>query len=265
MEPHLKILYITTFNKELYEASGKRLVKSFLKTKQDADMLICYENLNMDKHFQKLADQNFRFYNLAESKFLHSWLKENEDVIPPDYGGKAVKYEGSRAYLKWNLRSAGWFRKIATFHYALNFAEEYDVIVFIDSDAQFEKTIPKSVMSQALGKSDYFYHWGDGRKAKELGVESGFIGFKTSKNGLMVLNYWIDKYKDKAFEKYIRWDDGGMFGQVLKELDFKYGNDLVTDYKLPINQSHVLCRGIFANYISHDKGLHKRLGLTGNE
>lgn len=259
----MKILYVTTFNKELFAASGQKMLTSFFETQKNGDMLCCYENLNPQKSFKLFLKPNFKHYDLSTSEFLNKWLSDNKDVIPPQYGGIAIQDKKPQAFLGWNFRAAGWFRKIATLDYALQFKKEYDLIVFVDSDSKFLKNIDSQIFESILKDHDYFYHWGKERKKKELGVESGFIGFKTNKNGLDILNYWISKYKTKEFRRYLRWDDGGMFSNVLIENDFRFGHDLVSNYAdNGKSQSHVIERGVFAPYIIHEKGSHKRLGLT---
>lgn len=262
----MKILYVTTFNKELFDASGNKMLSSFFATQKNGDMLCCYENLNPHKHFKPFLKSNFKYYDLQNSEFLNRWLSDNKDVIPPEFGGQANKDKKPQAFLGWNFRAAGWFRKIATLDYAQQFKNDYDAIVFVDSDSKFLQSIDTKIFEEAFKNADYFYHWGKERQKKELGVESGFIGFKTSVNGLYILNYWINKYKTKEFRRYLRWDDGGMFSNVLIENNFKHGHDLVSNYDdNGKSQSHVVERGIFAKYIVHEKGLHKKLGLTNEK
>ncbi len=261
----MKILYLTTFNKEIFQASGEKMLDSFFATQEDGDILCCYEGLSL-KHFKKYKSTRLKLFDLDNSKFLKSWLEENKDVIPVEFGGTAIKEKRPEVYLGWNFRASGWFRKIVALDYAIQLASNYDAIVFVDSDSKFLKNIEISVYNSIFNEHAYFYHWGKERKKKFLGVESGFIGFKTNENGLKVLNYWIDKFRNKVFRRYMRWDDGGMFSNVLLELNFQDGLDLVTNYQeTGKSQSHVLERGIFGPYIIHDKGLHKRLGLTNEK
>lgn len=257
----MKILYVSTFNKKIFIASGRKMLDSFFTTQKNGDILCCYEEINPERNIKYINNKRFKHYDLGTSKFLNGWLEENKDYIPVEYGGLATKEKKPQAFLKWNFRAAGWFRKIASLAYAQNFVKNYDALIFVDSDSKFLKNI--TVFDEVFQDCDYFYHWGDERKKKDLGVESGFIGFKNTEKGLYTLNYWIDKFRDKQFRRYMRWDDGGMFSNVLHELNFQYGKDLVVDYKdKGKSQSHVIERGIFAEYIIHDKGLHQKLGLT---
>jgi hypothetical protein len=124
--------------------------------------------------------------------------------------------------------------------------------------------LPEIVIKNAFGKYSYFYHWGKDRPKKSLGVESGLIGFKNDKTGYRVLNIWIEKFKNKIFKRYLRWDDGGMFGNVVLENPDIKGNDLVVNYKdKSKSASHVINRGIFADYVVHNKGTHKKTVIKG--
>ena len=64
----------------------------------------------------------------------------------------------------------------------------------------------------------------------------------------------------------MRWDDGGVFGYVVLENEAILKHDLVEDYAdNNKSQSHVIERGMFRNYLVHEKGLHKRLGITNEK
>jgi hypothetical protein len=272
----MRILYVTTFNLKIWNASAKAMTESFFKSGTEGDLLLCHEGFKFDpkspKHItsRKVREKEqgrIRVYDLDKDSYLQNWLKENADVIPPEMGGTANKKKKPQAYLPWNFRAAGWFRKIATLNYALKtYGNEYDAIIFLDADSTITKKMTTSLISKVFGKYSFFYHWGRERPKKGLGVESGFIGFKMDKVGKHALEEWIGKYKDGIFRRYMMWDDGGMFGNVvleLKERENIVGHDLVTDYKENgKSQSHVIERGMLAEYFVHNKGLHKRLGVT---
>lgn len=267
----MNILYITTFNKKMWEVSGKNMVESFLRTNCEGKMLICYEGLKFSiKNFSPdmiaKAKDSVLLYNIEESEFLRSWLSENKDAIPPDMGGKANERNCPMAFLPWNLRAAGWFRKIVTFDYAMNtYGRDFDAIVFVDSDCEFKKGISSNLIEKAFNNTHVFYHWGKHRPQKGLGVESGFIGFTMDKQGKEILQYWIDKYKGKEFRRYARWDDGGMFSNVLIERKDIPVNDLVGDYESEGRKSHVVEHGMFKNYLVHNKGMHRNIGITNDK
>lgn len=264
----MNILYVNTFNEVIWNASGRTMIDSFVKTGSDGKMLVCYEGFKRDpiKTNRPWPESKFITYNLSNSSFLKKWLSDNKDIIPPDMGGEAHIKKKPAAFLPWNMRAAGWFRKIVAMDQAVNdFKDKVDCIIFVDSDCVFLKKIDENLIAKAFGKRHFFYHWGEERPKKGLGIESGFIGFKTTPEGLKVLNEWIDKYKTNSFRRYLAWDDGGMFANIVIECRERYGlegNDLVTNYNdIGKGQSHVIGRGLFAAHIFHDKGKHKKLGI----
>lgn len=253
----MNVLYVTTFNKNIYKFSGKPMLESFFKHQKD-DILCCFEEFD----FKDFNIPQVKKYNLKDSAFLNTWLEENKDVIPPEYGGVANPKKHPESYFPWNFRAAGWFRKIVSMSKALEFKDSYDAIVFIDSDSKVLQTIPNKLIKEAFSDKSCFYHWGKIRTENGLAVESGFIGFKTDVAGINLLELWINKFKNKVFKRYLRWDDGGMFSNVLLENDFKDSVDLVVDYsEIGKSQSHVIDRGLFKGYVLHEKGSHKRSGV----
>src|SRR5688572_30602062 len=141
----MKILYISTFNKEIYLASGEKMIESFFSTQNLGDIFCCYENLNYSKNFKFLKNPRFSCFDLSKSFFLNSWLSENKDLIPEAMGGIATPEKRPAAFLPWNYRASGWFRKIATFEKALEFVNKYDAIIFVDSDSKFLKPITNEI------------------------------------------------------------------------------------------------------------------------
>ena len=134
----MKILYVTTFNQRLYDATGKNMIESFVRYKTEGDLLIAYED-GLDKvipHHRK-----FIFHDLETDEFLSSWLKDNEDIIPTSLGGT---FDGEyELEAKFNQRASQWFRKIVALNKAMDL-KEYDAIVFLDSDTTINKNITAS-------------------------------------------------------------------------------------------------------------------------
>jgi hypothetical protein len=242
-------------------------------------LLVCseffkYDHQNPD-HIESRKSRRFAqkynrilSYDMTNNKFLKKWLKNNEKIIPVHMGGLATTKNCPRAFDPGNIRAAGWFRKIVSLNYALEkFGSDYDVIIFVDSDCIFKKNIDSGLIKKAFGDSSCFYHLGEERKKKGLGVESGFVGFRNNADGYGLLSIWISKYKDGSFERYDRWDDGGMLRYVLEENTNMSSTDLVRkgmkkkNAKNKERLSHVVEKGIFKNYLEHYKGLHKNLGI----
>ena len=66
------ILYVTSFNKKLYEATGKNMIESFVKWKVEGDLLITFEDsldLEIPKH------KKFLFHNLFNTRAASGFRK----------------------------------------------------------------------------------------------------------------------------------------------------------------------------------------------
>jgi hypothetical protein len=241
----MKILYVTTFNQRLYDATGKNMIESFVRYKTEGDLLIAYED-GLDKvipHHRK-----FIFHNLETDKFLSSWLKDNEDIIPTDLGGT---FEGEYTLkAKFNQRASQWFRKIVALNRAMDL-KGYDAIVFLDSDTSINKNLKSSKIEEIFDGQSMFYHLGPYRKESGTGIESGVIGFNLNEQGGILLACVINKFRSGDFKNYIRWDDGYIFRMVVEENPQIPARDLVD-----VRENDVVEYGPFAEFIVHEKGIH---------
>jgi len=272
----MNTLYVTTFTYEMFNASGKIMIESFMKNKIEGKILVCSEFFNYNsqdpdhlesRKSRRMAHKHKKIisYNMTNDNFLNAWLEKHKSIIPVHMGGAATIENCPRAFGPGNIRAAGWFRKIVALNHALQYhGKEFDCIVFVDSDCIFKKSVDSSMIKKAFSDGSCFYHLGKSRRKKGMGVESGFVGFKNDEDGYKLLDIWISKYRDGSFQNYDRWDDGGMLRYVIDENPNIGAKDLVRDYKqLPDGkgQSHVIDRGMFCNHIEHYKGLHKNLGI----
>jgi len=246
----MNILYTTTFNETLFNATGQGMITSFVRCKTEGDMLIAHEGVELPKH------RKFIEYDLSKDEFLNRWLKENEDIIPVALGGK---FEGEFEN-KFRHRASQWFRKIPTLKKAMEY--DYDAIIFVDSDVVFKfgerdgikEGLTSDYIFEVFGDCGMFCHYGEGRKARRLGVECGFVGFHMNNGGREFLEIVIDIFEDGKFRKYERWDDSYIFGEIIKSHPEIKINDLVENSL----ECDVVEEGIFNSYITHDKGVHWR-------
>lgn len=263
----MSIIYITSFSKDLYEASGKDMLKSYLDSGIQDTLVVAFEGFNMDNLFN---DPRIIKYDLNKSIFLKEWLFNNQDIIPTYLGGQAKQGINSDVFNNiWNRKASRWFRKIASFEYMIRrFSKTHDYIVWIDCDSLILKKIePNWIIEKAFQDKDLFYHLGPYRSKKETGIESGIIGFKKGK-GYQILQKVFDLYTSKQFRLIKRWDDGYVFRFVIEKC---LSLGLVTGVDLADSQNKisddgakldVICKGIFKDYVLHKKGLHKRLGIS---
>jgi hypothetical protein len=268
----IPLLFVTSFNKDLYEVTGKRLIKSINRNKITgiySKVLVTYEDFNFE-----IKEKNFFTYNLKNDEFLNNWLEKFKYLIPKQYGGTAleccckIKTERDKwyghfsgcAHSEWNRRASKWFRKIASLNYALTLNPEK--ILFLDSDVYFLRHVPFRVFNSIFSKNGLIYHLGKWRREQKTGIESGIIGFSREGGGFDFLNAVIDYFVSGKFQDHPRWDDGYIFRVVLDLFDKNklQSTDLVKDYR---KTSHVVNLGILRNFLIHDKGHHlKKYKIT---
>jgi hypothetical protein len=238
------VLYVTSFNKFLYEATGKNLLESFVLHKTDGNLLIAHEDeLDIPKH------KKFIFHDLDEDSYLQDWLEKNKNIIPSELGGT---HEGGFDH-KYHKRTSQWFRKIAALRHAINLG--YEKIVFLDCDVIFLQHLPKEKINEVFDNHSVFYHLGPYRKSKRTGIESGIIGFDMTKDGKKILKRVFEKYEDGSFKDYLRWDDAWMFTAVVEESPDVKTKDIVSEKNA---DSHVVKDGELSLYLKHFKGIHWR-------
>lgn len=238
------ILYVTSFNKFLYEATGKNLLESFAHNKIDGDLLIAHEDeLDIPKY------KKFIFHNLDNDDYLQDWLEENKDIIPVELGGT---HEGEFDH-KFHKRTSQWFRKIAALHHAVSL--DYEKIIFLDCDVVFLQQLTKEKVEEVFDNHSVFYHLGPHRAVKGTGIESGIIGFDMKKNGLEFLQKVFEKYKDGSFKNYMRWDDAWMFTAAVEENPSIESKDIASKTS---SSGHVVKDGELSGYLAHFKGIHWR-------
>lgn len=238
------ILYVTSFNKFLYEATGKNLLESFAHNKIDGDLLIAHEDeLDIPKY------KKFIFHNLDNDDYLQDWLEENKDIIPVELGGT---HEGEFDH-KFHKRTSQWFRKIAALHHAVSLG--YEKIIFLDCDVVFLQQLTKEKVEEIFDNHSAFYHYGPHRTRNGTGIESGIIGFDMKKRGGDLLDKVFEKYENKSFRNYMRWDDAWMFTAVVEE-NYNIKTKDIVSYNS--KEGHVVKDGELSEYLIHLKGIHWR-------
>jgi hypothetical protein len=267
-----KTLYVTSFNRKLYEATGRRMVDSFVEQEVEGDLLITYE----DGVSEEIIESNkICFFDLDSDEFLHGWLEDNKDIIFEEFGGTfkgcdCDKLHPSKHYLKghvkncpgmgFNKRAPFWFRKIAAMKEAMRIANEnnrYDRLVFVDSDIVFKAHLTEAYMDSIFRGVGFFFHLGPHRARLKTGIESGFIGFSRSNRGFEFLQLVIDAFSSGDFRRFDRWDDSFSFRKVWEEHPEIPSKDVVGNHPLE-PRAHVVKYGAFAKYIDHEKGSHIR-------
>jgi hypothetical protein len=273
----MKILYVTSFTKTLYIASGYALLNTFIKH-NTGELLVAYESFDFPKIANIINYKGLKHTNIMEYSFLKEWLIENKQYIPTYFQGLAIDPNialmpnmdinmQKKIFTYWNKKASLWFRKIAALHYAVSmYSTEYDAIIWIDCDCFIKKTIPTIIFDNIFNNFDVFYHQGHYRNNKDFGFETSFIGFKNG-NGYKVINIVSNIYKTQEYLKLKRWDDGYVFKVIIENL-IKFNNikaiDMINNNNVNGKNLDAINKGLFDQYLFHNKGVHKLFRHMGN-
>jgi len=258
-----KTLYVTTFNRQLFDATGRNMLVSFQKY-VGGDILVAYEDDIRDEILSVYTPSLLR--NLNINRDLHFWLMRNEDVIPIKFGGKYPACKCPDPTNMWkghkktclnggfNSRASCWFRKVVALWNAPRF---YDNVVFIDSDCEFIHKVTDGFITGLFDGKDCFYHLGKHRIKHALPIETGIIGFR-GERGRKLIELVFNEFITGKFRQRELWSDSHIFTYIINEHPEIKCVDLVSEHTQFDQKSHVVCYGPFANYIRHDKGSHGR-------
>jgi len=242
-----KVLWFTSYNKELYKFSGKNCLKSFKQHNVYGNLFTLSENAPGE-------------FDLSTNIFLQKWLESNKDIIPYFMGGEArecncpngpyAKYHNKGChFVGWNRQASRCFRKIACYHYVLNNLKDYDYYIWIDCDTQFTRQVTERTIIKLFGDNELLYLLGKKRRVDEV----GFVGFKRAQAIIAFFNQIFDCYTSKAFRKLVRWDDGYVFWKVRRNSNFPM-KDLASGAKT----TNVFPQSDLRKFIVHNKGDHAR-------
>ena len=241
----MSILYITSFNKSIYDLNGKNFIESFNKLMPNDIILLCIEDM------EYISTKNNLVYNLANDEYLNNWLENNKDIIPIELGGLAKKDTIKSIF---NFRASLWFRKIISIKFAYdNFKYKFDYLIWLDADCVIKKTITSDFIENVFNGAGMIYLLGTCRK-RNFGYETGFLGF--SKVGFSLIEEIIKLY-ESDFRNYLRWDDGFIIRKMNEDINKEKIKTI--DLAKEINVLDVMddkaC--ITYPYLSHKKGIHE--------
>ncbi len=261
----MRVLFVTSFNSSMYERTGCALIGSFLKFAPFENMLVCYEDVSDLRQFEY---PKILTYNLQKSMILHRWLQENADVIPIHLGGKATQcdcparknslesHKPGCAWSWFNRNASRWFRKIVAIHHAASFPG-YSAIVWVDCDCAFRSNLPPAEIEAWFRENSVFYLKSRDREV----IESGVIGFRTTKEGRTIIDSVMKRYLSRRFRSDARWDDAYQLQLSIEAHPEVSSIDLATHATGTPPYGHVVPNSPIGKYISHRKGVHGAWGM----
>lgn len=271
----MSVLWVTSFNSEIYEASGKNLLFSFTEKNVEGNFFIGKEGHGKYNQESLIPCFNGFMYNLDESIFMETWLYDNKDIIPESLGGTAKpchcrdpwarssRDHATGCHFSWFNRNASrWFRKIATLHAALEYYTHRHLkyIIWIDADCEFKQKISEDfIMDVIFNKDEADIAYLRGRKRRFL--EAGLVGYNIQKHrkGLLAITRLIEIYESGNFRKLKEWDDCHCLESIMADGHFNE-HDLATT--ISGKYSEVFPNSLIGEHITHNKGRHgRKLGI----
>lgn len=256
--PEKGILYTTSFNEEIYESSGRKLIASFKKTIQPAYLFCTFENMPLP------IDEDVIFKNITKHSLLEDFLFLYKEYIPIYLGGTAFpcicpepyskldqKHKKGCHFTWWNRNCFRWFRKIVTLNEAI--ASDCKYLIWIDSDCIFKKQISEHFLDHLFDNHDLIYMKGGARFADETGI----FGIHLNDKGRLFILNLKKKYMSGEVFKLRRWDDGYVF------MKLRLSSNIQTRDLVPKNceVTRVAEKSLLKDYIQHNKGSHGDLGI----
>lgn len=259
----MDILWVTSFNRQLFEASGKKLIQTFHDTNTTGDLLLACENgVEYEQECRECLT-----CDLEGHPTLTNWLARNIDIIPGHLGGVATecdcpvqgdklapgaKHRRGCHWAWFNRICSRWFRKLPAIEVGMQ--GEYDAVVWIDSDCFFRKQVTANDVMDLFSGQDVFYLKGPYRKVPECGV----VGYNLQGRGREFFREFLDCYQSGIFRQLERWDDSYVFDYVRQNGVVPFGS---VDLASPRHgrNGHVVEHSRIGPWIGHDKGKHGRV------
>lgn len=226
----MEILFVTSFSADLYEATGKRLLASFMRHQAPLghEIVAYYEQPAKGRGIcpeedVRAQDRDGRLhaYDMGNNCFwLQRWLDDNRDVIPDYLGGEAKECQcpgreerhaphRPRCHWQWMNRNASrWFRKVVAIAEAAKLQPRY--LVWVDSDSEFQKPMPVSWVQEKLGKAGLAYF-----RSHRPAVESGVLLFDLHRGGHDFVGALVGRYLSRQYLQDERWDDGYQIARII--------------------------------------------------
>lgn len=260
----MNILWATTFSADLWEHSGKLLIDSFVATKTPGTLVAYVEGMDIPK------TPNVIQHRLDDDPFLAKFLETHKEVIPSEMGGKAMfpvctckggpygPHVAERHKLPcvgyWFCKNAfRWLRKPLSAKYACDrYGDEFDIMMWVDADASFLKTIPPDVVWSWFRKRYGCIYL----KNKRTAIETGVFGYHMKLGGRRIADAVLERYSTGKFRRDQRWDDC-----VQMELGIKASKIPALDIATKVGPRNTVIQfSPLAPYLGHDKGRHNRTG-----
>jgi hypothetical protein len=284
MSQRIKVLWVTSCAPDMWDASARELLKSFVSSKSEGKFVLCHEG-PMDESTVPGLGKNVLVERLDKDEFLNTWLATNADFIPAHLGGNAQEplckcpggpFEPHSKQHKmpclghwFNKNASRWFRKIASLLMAVRLhvnpdwedgpgkmAQLYDAVIWVDADCVFKRQVKENIVRGWFKHSGAFFYCKNRRPVLEAGV----VGYHLKNGGGKILMAVVNGYNSGNYRNYDRWDDS----YVIQKVAFKHQKEMkLVDLAYSVGEhAAVVQHSALGPFITHDKGRHgRRMGI----
>lgn len=270
------MIFITTFNKPIYQICGNELLTSFVMSKNaTAHKLVVFFENDDDLYTENYPEWLVRWseYENIILVNLMNYEYKNDKIIATLDSELASKFTNIHEYD--NVRSLKWFRPVASIKYA---SELFDApFCSIDADCKFTNFIDEPFFIELFTNTNIAFLGRESFKVMRHGAynsegeyimttsapatdadthtETGFIGFNTNQPGTLDFinrnfNYWVSH--DVLKLKYKT--DCHTFDAVRSELKLNYKNLCAVMGEISPIGSRVIEDSILGTFLTHNKG-----------
>ena len=203
----LKVMYVTSLNKRLFEHPAQKLVSSV--TKFDCVPLTIYhenkyeiDKFNRSIDFKNLPSNVYK-KDLWEILGYKTWVESFVDSKHSPFN-----IESLHSNLVKKRQAKFWFRKVLSIaHAVLN--NDVDYVIWCDGDAEFVKPIDNKFW-EFVHNFDVTCIW-----RSNLHIESGFVVYRINDKVKRMMREYLGYYVSGDVFKQPRWCDGSVLTYVL--------------------------------------------------
>ena len=191
----------TTFNKDIYDFSGKHLIQS-IKDNMPKTRIVAYKEFDEDINVESI--------DIRAIPTLQQVINDNLDIVHESFGGHATEFSKETF---WNTRWPGWFRKIVMAHDVVCNKQHKGYLVFVDSDTRFTKSFDDEFLARVTKNKPISFF-----KGNRPAIDSGLVIVDNdSPKPIKFYKWFLNMFINRSFRDLDRWDDGYVLTKIIEQ------------------------------------------------
>jgi hypothetical protein len=249
---------VTTFNRSLYESTGRTCVQSHRTHNPDYEVHAYVEadDDDLEDMLRELAALGVVGHRLRDDAQLQQLEADLAPYVPRQYGGDADEDvfapvpRDENGY--WRRNMIRWMRKVVAMHAASK--DFHGILLWADSDAYAKAPRKRRASADRDSGASVLY-----LKAGRSFTETGVIGFDLTRPATHgFIRSMLDFYAQQRFKAGTNWSDCIAFDFARTMAGAPPARDVAV---YEDRAGHVVAYSPLDPYLAHGKGHHKRSGL----